>query len=482
MKSTNDIELHRNIESRSVSDDVLSTDPAVVKSLKRKADFILLPTLALAYLFNSLDRSNLSNAYTAGLATDTHLVGNQYNQVLTYYQIPFIVLGPGITILTKWLGAKYTISAMLLVFGAASLATGWARSFNSLVACRVFVGAFESGFLASVIFYLSVWYTKSELASRIGIFYGALVASSAFGGLLAYGMLQVTPSNGLFNWSYLFFLEGSLTMAWAILCFFLIPSSPQTAWFLNEAEKNAARFRLQSNSVEASAVKFVLRDVFSEFYTPHGYIRLMIAFVAGTVLTSNANFLAMVVARLGLSVIKTNLYTVAPALTGAVVLVLWCKSSDHFHERGFHLAASLMVSLIGYILLITISTTSTSVLYFAMFLCTMGAYPSTPIGAAWLMENIPNLNSRALTSGLYISAANCAGLLSSNIYLAKEAPRYITSLRVNITMCCIGMVGVSAYTMWMRWENRRRNLHHGKNEGLASDIKSTRDPRFRFNL
>ena len=65
-------------------------------------------------------------------------------------------------------------------------------------------------------------------------------------------------------------------------------------------------------------------------------------------------------------------YTIAPALTGAVLLVLWCKSSDYFLERGIHFAISAAVSLVGYVILMTIDTTNTSILYFAMFFCTIG--------------------------------------------------------------------------------------------------------------
>lgn len=63
-------------------------------------------------------------------------------------------------------------------------------------------------------------------------------------------------------------------------------------------------------------------------------------------------------------------YTVAPALTGAVFLVAWSKSSDHFKERGLHITAAGIVSLVGFILLATISTNG--LLYFAIFLCTIG--------------------------------------------------------------------------------------------------------------
>lgn len=96
-----------------------------------------------------MDRSNLANANTAGLEDDLGMVGRQYNNVLTFYQVPFVVFGPAIAMLTRVVGAKYTISGMLCIFGIASLATGWVKDYEHLVVCRVFVGAFESGFLAS---------------------------------------------------------------------------------------------------------------------------------------------------------------------------------------------------------------------------------------------------------------------------------------------------------------------------------------------
>lgn len=110
------------------------------------------------------------------------------------------------------------------------------------------------------------------------------------------------------------------------------------------------------------------------------------------------------------------------------------------------------------------------------------AYPSTPIDAAWTVANIPNLNSRAMLSGIYVSVSNCSGFVSSNIYLEREAPRYILSLRVNIAMGVILIASVTAYSMWMRWENRRRDKAAGTVAEAYSTagVESTRDPRFRF--
>jgi MFS family permease len=144
------------------------------------------------------------------------------------------------------------------------------------------------------------------LASRIGVFYAALTASSAFGGLLAYGMFQI-EGGPYFRWSYLFFLEGGLTILCGIIMAFVLPSCPQSAWFLKPVEKEVAILRLEQDSVSTVDTSLNWKEAFGEFYTPHGYLRCALAFCGGTLLTSNADFLAMVVARLGYEVFALKL-------------------------------------------------------------------------------------------------------------------------------------------------------------------------------
>lgn len=98
---------------------------------------------------SSLDRSNVSNAQTAGLSTDLGLKGNHFSLVLTYYFIPFCLFGPPSGMLAKQFSAKFAIPVMMGGFGVASIATAFATNFGQLVACRIIVGIFESGFLTA---------------------------------------------------------------------------------------------------------------------------------------------------------------------------------------------------------------------------------------------------------------------------------------------------------------------------------------------
>ena len=59
-----------------------------------------------------------------------------------------LLFGPVGTLISKKFSGKYGIPLMLLGFGTASICTAAVKSFPGLVACRFFVGVFESGFVA----------------------------------------------------------------------------------------------------------------------------------------------------------------------------------------------------------------------------------------------------------------------------------------------------------------------------------------------
>jgi hypothetical protein len=63
--------------------DSMAIDPIAERRLVWKLDIHIIPILALMYMFNTLDRSNMGNAETDGLSKDLGLVGDQYNILLS---------------------------------------------------------------------------------------------------------------------------------------------------------------------------------------------------------------------------------------------------------------------------------------------------------------------------------------------------------------------------------------------------------------
>ncbi len=156
--------------------------------------------------FSSIDKSNLGNAKTDGLEADLHMVGNQYNIMLTIFYIPYTIFGPAMNMLTKRFGAKFVLPGAMIMFGSMSLISAGTTNIGGIVTTRWFLGMAESGFYAGVIFYLTTFYTRAELAGRLSIFYAASEIAGAFTGLIAYGVFQIQAQ--LHGWQYLFLIEG----------------------------------------------------------------------------------------------------------------------------------------------------------------------------------------------------------------------------------------------------------------------------------
>lgn len=88
------------------------------------------------------------------------------------------------------------------------------------------------------------------------------------------------------------------------------------------------------------------------------------------------------------------------------------------------------------------------------------------IFSAWTVANIPNLNARAFTTGTMLACLNSMGLVVSNIFYAREAPRYQTALIVCMVFPCVGIVATVSYSLYLRAVNRRLDKEEAAS-GLA---------------
>ncbi|KAK7468864.1 hypothetical protein VKT23_003364 [Stygiomarasmius scandens] len=157
-------------------------DPLVQRSLLRKCDWFILPPLTIMYLFNALDKGNVANAKTDGWDKDIGLVGNQYYLLVMIFYVPFCLFGTPISLLVKRFSAARVLPLMMIGFGSMSLFTSIATNFSQIFAIRWFLGIFESAMLPGVVYYLSTFYRRGELASRVGLFYAAAAIAGAFSG------------------------------------------------------------------------------------------------------------------------------------------------------------------------------------------------------------------------------------------------------------------------------------------------------------
>ncbi|KAF9290423.1 hypothetical protein BGZ68_007051 [Mortierella alpina] len=227
---------------------IFQYDAEMERTVVRKLDRNLLPFLGILYLFSYLDRVNIGNARLFGLEEAVHLTNGQYNIALAAFFLAYCIFEmPSNWILVR-VGPRTWIPILMVAWGGVSLALAWVTSFPTLVIARFALGTAEAGFVPGVLFYLTLFYKRSEHSLRISIFLCFNILAGAFGGLLAAGISRLSGALGLQGWQWIFVIEAIPTILLAILTWFVMSPSPEAASFLTKDERIYAANRILMDS------------------------------------------------------------------------------------------------------------------------------------------------------------------------------------------------------------------------------------------
>jgi MFS family permease len=102
----------------------------------------------------------------------------------------------------------------------------------------------EAGFAPVILFYLSRWNTRRDLALRVSIFLFSAPMSGIINGLIAYGVSFIHGS--MASWRYLFLIEGAPAVLAGVYAFFMLPSDFQSTHWLTDEEKACGTFTSHS--------------------------------------------------------------------------------------------------------------------------------------------------------------------------------------------------------------------------------------------
>jgi len=227
---------------------------ATTRHILRQHDKHLLPFLALLFLLNSLDRSNIGNAETAGFTRYAGLSPSDLNDAVTAFFIAFVALQPVGAALGKRVGVGRWVGSVMIGWGVLTLLTAFVHTRAQLILLRMCIGALEAGFYPATVFYLGLFYTRFEFAQRLGMFYGQYAVAGAFGGLVSYVVFSIFPTEeegdgagdrgGWHSYQVLFVLEGVFTAFVAVVTLLWLPTGPGTAWWLSPEERTIAQKRV----------------------------------------------------------------------------------------------------------------------------------------------------------------------------------------------------------------------------------------------
>jgi MFS family permease len=274
--------------------------------------------------------------------------GLDYNIALSIF-FPFYVAAevPSNMILKRFRPSVW-FAIIIMAWGLVMTCMGLVRSFHGLLACRVFLGIAEGGLFPGIVYFLTMWYRRHECGLRIALFFSAATIAGAFGGLLARAISLMDGVGGKAGWSWIFILEGLLTLVVGSFSFLAVKDYPATlvqalwslswlltarsATFLTDAEQIEVERRLQEDSGlnESFDIKFFFDALMDWKIWTHMFLTIGIL----TPLYSIALFLPTIVKGMGYSSNSAQLMTVPPYVIACVFTIAGSYFADKAGQRG----------------------------------------------------------------------------------------------------------------------------------------------------
>jgi signal transduction histidine kinase len=280
-------------------------------------------------------------------------------------------------------------------------------------------------------------------------------------------------------WRWLFFIEGALTIFVATVAIFILPDFPTTTKWLSPQERALAIRRMEEDasgmgdngedSNNASALQGLWMAV-----TDWRVWFMALALTALTVALSFNAYFPTLTTTLGFNRTVSLLLCAPPFVFAAIVAFCLSRHSDKVQERFFHIAGSMGLGLVGFI--IAISTMNTAARYISLFLMAQ-MYASLVVMLAWISNSFPRPTAkRAVTLALINAFSQLGNVAGSYVWPSNWGMSYRNSYAI-----CISCTGTALVMVWVfRMELQRMNRKLDEREREA-DVKAS-GVRFRYLL
>ncbi|KAJ5151292.1 uncharacterized protein N7482_010544 [Penicillium canariense] len=428
------------------------------KKLLRRIDSLIMPLVVLVYLLNYIDRNNYAAAKLQGLTEDLHLTDTQYHTGLSILFVAYILMQVPSNLLLNYMGRpSLYLGFFVVAWGLVSALTSQVKSYGAIVACRFLLGL--APFFAGVLFYLSKWYTKNELAFRMSIFYSGSLLSGAFGNLIAAGILSGLKGE---TRPWLYIIEGSVTVFVGLGICVLLPDFPETWKLLSPEMRRIARRRLAVDAAEADTdeqggmsqlkgLKLAMTDIKT-------YV-LAIAYMCITGAAGFQNFFPTLTKTLHYNNTISLLLVAPPYVFMVMYSLAHSWMSDKMGVRFWFFAYPIPITIVGFILFMT--TSSFGPRYFSFFLMIF-VFAQNGTLYSWIANALPRPPAKRAAAYAFInSIGNSASIWTPYTYLDAEAPQYYTAMGVCIALQVIGLLmGLFMYFNLRTLNKRQERLEN----------------------
>lgn len=449
-----------------------SNDVEAEKRFLRKIDLKLIPMFGAMYFFSYLDRSNIGNAKLAGLMEDLNLTQSQFSTASSVLYATYISIQiPGVLLFRMFKANRY-LSSMMSAWALVTIFSIFVNSYGSLIGTRLLIGLFEGSFYSCLSVYISNTYQPNEMGRRFAYLFVFSAISSAFGGLIATGITEIN-SGPLAKWRYLYLIEGLLTMVAVCFVFFFLPGEPR-GLATNEKERKIWEVREERRALFLGSGEFDKHQIKEAFKDSKLYFSIVIQFCQDICMYGFTTFLPSILYSLGYNTLEAQYLTIPVYLLAGAIFLITATFSDKWKIRGPIIIFMNIISIIGYIILMTVH--NNPVKYFACYLITFALYLNVGLNETWLAGNSAPIDKRSTSIAANQTFGNVAGIISPLVY--RSSPYLLGhafTLGCLVVSCLTTFVQIFVYRKIN--EERKRRCEMGEED---DDLKNMGDKSIHF--
>ncbi|KAF6235417.1 hypothetical protein HO173_006613 [Letharia columbiana] len=446
----------------------------------RKLDRHLVLFIAFLYMLSFLDRSNIGNARIAGLTEDLNLDSSQYEWLLTSFYCTYITF-QWMTLLYGIVPAHIYISLATLTWSLTACLQAVASSFSSMLVLRALLGIGEAAFSPGIPFLLSFFFKREELAFRTGLFISAAPLATSFASSLAWLITKVAYHVHISAWRVLFLVEGFPSIIVAILAWYQIPDTPDTARFLNQREKKIARLRLSKErhtgkGTMSKKSKLDWQEIREALTDVKCWITACMFFSCNVAFSSLPPFLPTIVHEMHYSALASQALSAPPYFVAFLVVLVTAFLSDRSQNRSYYVIFHALLGGFGYLSIAIggMLRADSRWRYAGVYPAAAGFFSAITLILTWTINN-QNSDSKRGTGVVMLNLLGQFGpLVGTRLYPDSDKPYYVKGMAV----CSLFMFLVALLAWWLRrlltrenenWTEHEEAIGEGEDEALVDE-------------
>lgn len=469
---------------KSQVDDSITEDERDFGRVWNKIDMHVLPVIATIYLLSFLDQTSLGNARILGMQRDLEMSNIQYCVVVTVTYIPYTIVQLPLNLVFKHVGPNFLLPTSMVLWGIATMAQGVVTSYAELIVCRVLIGLFTGGVTPGLVLYLSYFFPRQKLCMRIAAFFSTASLTGACSGLLAYGIINMDGFLHLRGWTWIFILEGMVTVLFGPCVYILLPRSIEKCRFLSHDEKAYVAKELQASGAVGKNEddKFRFMEIVRAFLSPQVVMVALIFALYGIIFDGLAYFTPSIVQGLGYTAVQAQLYSFPPFVIGAILCLVCSHFSDRYGLRSPIVIFSGIISAIGFAVYFFWETFHTK--YFSLFLSIPGAFCAIPSLSAWMSNNSAPHTRRATATALGFVSANLGGITVIWMLGVWSHPPFYTTAAMAFFISSTAIVGITCLNvLYLSIKNRKKARIQAESNGVPEQARlDDKSPWFLYSF